>query len=83
MAPFTIGWYKILSPLFPFKEAFRVNPSQTRLIKLPFFNMFERGSEFREGAFSPLSICLPSPAKKSSGLPVKKGWRGVRGEVMN
>jgi hypothetical protein len=24
--------------------------------------MFERGSEFREGAFSPISIGLPSPA---------------------
>jgi len=43
--------------------------------------MFERGSDFREGAESPLSISLPSPAKKSSGLPAKTGWRGGGGEV--
>jgi hypothetical protein len=43
--------------------------------------MFERGSEFREGAFSPFSMSLPSPASNFSNLPAKTGWRGARGEV--
>jgi len=43
--------------------------------------MFERGSELREGAESPLSIKPPLSSQKYSGLPAKTGWRGVRGEV--
>jgi hypothetical protein len=48
---------------------------------IPKVNSFERGRGFERGR-SPLSLTLPSPAKKSSGLPIKMGWRGDKGEVI-
>jgi hypothetical protein len=38
--------------------------------------MFERGSDFREGAFSPLSLSLPSPAKIPLVYLLKRLERG-------
>jgi len=42
--------------------------------------MFERGKVDERG-HSPLSLLHPSPAKESSGVPTKTGWRGGGGEV--
>jgi hypothetical protein len=39
--------------------------------------MFERGSEFREGAESPLSINFPSPAKNPLVYPLNQAGEGL------
>jgi hypothetical protein len=39
--------------------------------------MFERGSEFREGASSPLSLSLPSLAKNPLVCLIKQAGEGL------
>jgi len=42
--------------------------------------VYEKGEIFKRGA-SPLSLFLPSPARKDFAFQCITGWRGVRGEV--
>ena len=79
-----------LTPLIPFRENLQAEPSGRDLQGEPLskpqdkrkqeVSLFERGRDFERG-HSPLSITLPSPARKSSDLPDETGWRGDRGEV--